>query len=90
MLARGLRSVGGPGEASTSVGVALVEDLLAVLADASPPAGVVVDLEGRVGGALQQVAHAIPVGDPEASAGRERERERGCDRLVRHIIQIDI
>lgn len=41
--------------------VTLVEDLVAVLAKTSPSAGVVVDLEGCVGGPLQQVAHGVAV-----------------------------
>ena len=42
--------------------VTLVEHILAVLPDAAPPASVIEDLERRVGGAFQQVAHAVPAG----------------------------
>lgn len=42
--------------------IAVAKDLPAVLSDAAAASGVVVDLEGRVGGALQQVAHSISVG----------------------------
>lgn len=41
--------------------VAFAEHDLAVLPNATSPAGIVEDLEGGVGGALQQVTHAVSV-----------------------------
>lgn len=53
--------------------IAVAEDLPAVLSDAAAASGVVVDLEGRVGGALQQVAHSISAGGVRESLAKAQE-----------------